>query len=227
MRYLNLTPVPQCYCAAFSSTALTPFRFSTSLPPLGILQALADASRRTRVSGNGKALYRCGQCEYTTSWPSWLKTHMRVHTGERPFKCTVCDYTSSQSSNLQQHLKRHSDERPYKCDLCDYRCKRGHQLVTHKRCHLNKLRAAGVLCDLVEGGVGVESFLSPLLASQQPSYSPGPHQIGLNTNQQPSYLARSPPASMLQSSDEQQQQAQGQDLLTLQQQHQQQPPSQP
>lgn len=66
-------------------------------------------------------LCRCGQCEYTTSWPSWLKTHMRVHTGERPFKCTVCDYTSSQSSNLQQHLKRHSDERPYKCDLCDYR----------------------------------------------------------------------------------------------------------
>ena len=49
-------------------------------------------------------------CGYSTLRESWLKTHVRKHTGERPYGCPHCEFRSAQKSNLTVHVKKvHKD----------------------------------------------------------------------------------------------------------------------
>ena len=46
-----------------------------------------------------------------------LKTHKRIHTGEKSYKCKVCDKMFTSSGNLKTHERIHTCEKPYKCNL--------------------------------------------------------------------------------------------------------------
>ena len=64
----------------------------------------------------------CPQCGKCFRYPSAMKQHMTVHTGERPFGCDVCNKTFKWKASLNAHQKMvHTDlaaEQDRTCPIC-------------------------------------------------------------------------------------------------------------
>ncbi|VVC37970.1 Hypothetical protein CINCED_3A021568 [Cinara cedri] len=58
--------------------------------------------------------FECSLCSKKFGWPTDLKRHLLIHTGERPFKCSLCQTTFTRNFLLQKHFvkahKRISDD---------------------------------------------------------------------------------------------------------------------
>lgn len=88
-------------------------------------------------SGGGikKPSHTCPKCSKMFSSPAYMKTHMRIHTGERPFACQSCGKTFNDRTALRNHDKIHTNERPFKCSTCGKAFRRSDSLKYHAASH--------------------------------------------------------------------------------------------
>ncbi|XP_016131079.1 PR domain zinc finger protein 12-like [Sinocyclocheilus grahami] len=77
---------------------------------------LCDTSSTTALSTACRM--RCVICHRGFNSRSNLRSHMRIHTLDKPFVCRFCNRRFSQSSTLRNHVRLHTGERPYKCHVC-------------------------------------------------------------------------------------------------------------
>ncbi|XP_071821723.1 PR domain zinc finger protein 12-like [Apostichopus japonicus] len=97
---------------------------------LGIPIGLANTEQKTvktdsitatsplKTPPTGTSRLQCVVCRRGFNSRSNLRSHMRIHTLEKPFVCKYCHRRFSQSSTLRNHVRLHTGEKPYRCNVC-------------------------------------------------------------------------------------------------------------
>ena len=70
----------------------------------------ANEHVQMRETNNGEKSNQCNVCDFSSSWNSKLRRHLKTHSREKSNKCNQCDYTSSGAYNLKTHSKTHNGE---------------------------------------------------------------------------------------------------------------------
>ena len=91
--------------------------------------------KRHMRSHTGEKPYGCHVCSEKFTCSSMLKDHVRTRCGRQPFTCTTCGKTFAHSSNLRVHVRRHSGERRYSCSECAKKFVTSSDLTVHMRIH--------------------------------------------------------------------------------------------
>lgn len=94
-----------------------------------------DVPEEQIIIREDNSTFRCGICNKTFSRMSGLRTHIRMHNGQRPFKCNHCDLAFTTNRALKMHTRIHSGERPYKCNQCTKTFTRKDELQAHIYLH--------------------------------------------------------------------------------------------
>ncbi|XP_029950751.1 B-cell lymphoma 6 protein-like [Salarias fasciatus] len=106
-------------------------------------QQPAAGGTRTRLQlfPPGCSPFRCTVCNREFNRLENLKTHLRIHTGERPYTCSVCGKCFRHSGALKRHIRIHTGEKPYVCGQCGKSFRNWGGLKFHQRSHAKQLQS--------------------------------------------------------------------------------------
>lgn len=91
------------------------------------------------LNSHGKQFqYFCPECGKGFMKTGELKSHLRVHSDERPFPCNACSMSFKQLSHLKRHERIHTGEKPFACSICDKSYTRSDRLKDHMKVHANE-----------------------------------------------------------------------------------------
>ena len=79
--------------------------------------------------------FKCEKCWTEFKRKHDLKSHEKIHTGEKSFKCKFCNKAFNRSFNLQRHEKSHIGEKPFGCDICSKTFLTKNELKQHMLIH--------------------------------------------------------------------------------------------
>ncbi|XP_014662472.1 PREDICTED: transcription factor E4F1-like [Priapulus caudatus] len=98
--------------------------------------SLLEKQDNSLASNSGfKATHKCGICGRVFRGRSYLRMHLKRHSGEKPHLCGVCGKRFVARDSLKKHLVMHSDARHYKCGECGKLYKRINHVREHLRVH--------------------------------------------------------------------------------------------
>ncbi|GFO00948.1 transcription factor e4f1-like [Plakobranchus ocellatus] len=83
----------------------------------------------------GDRPHQCQHCGRSFTSRDILKKHMYVHQERKDYKCGECGKLFKRLGHVQQHLRTHSQERAFRCSMCDKLFKTQHSLKVHLRTH--------------------------------------------------------------------------------------------
>ncbi|XDV20490.1 hypothetical protein PO909_025808 [Leuciscus waleckii] len=98
-------------------------------PPVG------SDSRFSGTVDSPDKVHRCNICGRGFRRFYCLKTHQRIHTGERPYPCRYCEKRFRHLDSLHKHQRIHTGERPYRCAECGCCFRELGQLKKHRLKH--------------------------------------------------------------------------------------------
>ncbi|XP_018548199.1 zinc finger protein 408 [Lates calcarifer] len=97
--------------------------------------------------------FLCSYCGKSLRDPHSLKSHERLHTGERPHRCPICGKGYTLATKLRRHIKSsHLMEKPYSCH-CGASYTVRQSLLRHQAQH----RTEGAAQEEAEAGHGLET----------------------------------------------------------------------
>jgi len=85
---------------------------------------------------NSSKVFKCGSCNYETTWKSHLNRHVLVvHNKFKGYQCDQCSYCASNNHNLIKHvrLKHEGQNDEEMCLLCSKKMKTRSNLKIHMR----------------------------------------------------------------------------------------------
>ncbi|XP_041867516.1 zinc finger protein 84-like isoform X2 [Melanotaenia boesemani] len=92
-------------------------------------------SLKLHLSVHREASFRCSVCGQSFTLRGNLRTHMRIHSGERPYACTVCSKSFGRKATLVRHVRSHTGEKPFTCTFCGHGFTEKGNLTVHLRTH--------------------------------------------------------------------------------------------
>ncbi|XP_023727216.1 zinc finger and BTB domain-containing protein 18 isoform X2 [Cryptotermes secundus] len=104
-----------------------------------------DAIKYTAV--NVDTRFACIRCNKTFAQKSYIKEHMKIHTGEKPYSCKVCGRSFRNNYMLKVHMRLHTGEKNFKCEECGALFTERGALVCHARTHTGVKPFVCIFCD--------------------------------------------------------------------------------
>ena len=118
----------------FEMTADTSVKSNTETMQLNLFaEDGQEFDKKAKTVKKKRKYSQCKWCPKAFTWPSDLKRHEVIHTGEFENKCDVCPQAFVRDSQLKAHMYKHTGVKPFSCEYCQKGFTFSHHLVQHKR----------------------------------------------------------------------------------------------